>query len=468
VFISGKEVGDEHGAVTSPWDGAVVGHAPVDEVGDVAVAVDQAAAYDGRFTGEQRAQVLTTTARLLHERRDQTAELITRESGICLKDSRREVDRACGNLTVAAEAARCLRGETLEIDAGGARRLVLVLREPVGVVAAITPFNRPLNQVVVKVAPAIAMNCPVVVKPSELTPLSAYALGRTLIEAGLPPEMFAIVGGDPGRIGPALVRHPGVDMVTFTGSVAVGEQVAREAGMRKLLLELGGNDPLIVLADADLDHAARLATAGAFGNAGQSCRGVKRILVAESVAEPFGELLCRRVARLSCGDPLDAGTDVGPLISAAAAAAVAARCESAVAEGARLMMGGDRRGALMMPTVLDHVPPDSELVSVETFGPVAPIIRVSGVEEAIEVANRTEYGLQAGVVTDSHSAFMRAVTGLRVGAVNLMEGPNFDSPYIPFGGVKKSGLGREGIAYAMSEMSVVKTVVLPYPPGAGR
>jgi putative phosphonoacetaldehyde dehydrogenase len=448
--------------VTSPYDGRVVGEVSCDGPAQVKEAVTRVAACHDRLNPEQRAAVLRAAARLVAERAEEFARLITSESGVCVRETRKEVSRACLNLTVAAEEAPRIRGETHDLAVGGQRRLALTLHEPVGVVAAITPFNRPLNQVVVKVAPAIAAGNRVVVKPSEKTPLTALRFAAVLTEAGLPPGMLAVLTGPPTSIGPLLAGDPLVDMVTFTGSGETGRTVAARAAGKKVLLELGGNDPLIVLADADLQLAARLAADGAFATAGQSCRGVKRILADERVADEFAAQLTRAAKELVTGDPADPRTDVGPLISAAAAAEVQRRCAAAIGGGARSLTGGERSGALLTPAVLDHVPADAELVVRETFGPVAPIVRVRDAAEAAAVANATPYGLQAGVVTDSVANFLRLARDLRVGAVNLMAGPNFDSPHIPFGGVKGSGVGREGIRYSISEMSTIKTVTLPW------
>jgi len=466
MMLEGRLSGEETVEVRSPWDGRVVGRVADDSVEDLSRAVATVAAYDRGLDVEARAKILATAAGLLAGRREELADLITAEAGTCAGDSRKEVDRAVANLRVASEECRRIRGETIEITVGGTPRLALTLREPVGTIAAITPFNRPLNQVVVKVAPALAMNNGIVVKPSEKAPLSALVMAGILHDSGLPATMLAVVTGRPDTVGTALVAHPAVDMVTFTGSVATGEAIARAAGMRKLHLELGGNDPLIVLADADLERAARLAVAGAFGSAGQSCRGVKRIICVEEVADAFAELLVERVRQLRCGDPADKATDVGPVISAEAAAVVAGRIDAAVKDGAALLHGGGHEGAVVPPAVLDHVDPGSELVVAETFGPVAPIIRVADADAAVAVANSTPYGLQAGVLTQNFPAFLEIASRLRVGAVALDDGPNFDSPYIPFGGVRKSGIGREGIAYSMAEMSTVKTVVLPRAHGA--
>lgn len=462
MFLDGRrlETG-ERSLVTSPYDGRIIGEVACDDKDHTARAVASVAACPDRLDPEQRATVLRTAAGLLGARAGQFARRITGESGVCLRESAKEVERARGNLLVAAEEALRIRGETHDLASPGGRRLALTLYEPVGVVAAITPFNRPLNQVVVKLAPALAAGNRVVLKPSEKTPLTALAFAELLVEAGLPPGMLAVVTGGADEIGPALVSDPLVDLVTFTGGCRTGDAVARHAAGKKVLLELGGNDPLIVLADADVALAARLAATGAYATAGQSCRGIKRILVAEAVADEFAGRLVEQTATKRCGDPFDPDTDMGPLISEEAAREVQSRCVAAVGRGARLLTGGERDGALLAPTVLDHVPADAPLVTEETFGPVAPLIRVKDVDEAAVVANSTPYGLQAGVVTNSMPAFMELVRRLAVGGVNLLEGPNFDSPHIPFGGVKRSGIGREGSRYAIREMSTVKTVTIP-------
>jgi len=448
--------------VRSPFTGEVVGAVPRGGGADVARAAAAAKAA-ARLAPEERGEVLRAGARALDARRDEFAVLITRESGVCLKDSRREVERARLNLVTAAEEASRIHGEALTVPDGGGRKLALTLREPVGVVGAITPFNRPLNQVVVKVAPAVAAGNAVVVKPSEKTPLSALALAELLHECGLPRAALGVVVGDGAEVGQALARDRLVDMVTFTGSAATGELVARAAAGKKLTLELGGNDPLIVLDDGDLEVAARLAARQAYASAGQSCRGVKRIIAAETVAGELVARLADETERFRCGNPLDPQTDVGPLIDEPAAARVEARCAQAVRDGARIVRGGDRVGALHSPTVLDRVSPTTALVVRETFGPVAPVISVRDDEMAIAIANSTPYGLQAGVVTADFERFMRIAMRLQVGAVNLMDGPAFDSPHIPFGGVKRSGFGREGIRYAIQEMTQIKTITLPQP-----
>ncbi|WP_043622586.1 aldehyde dehydrogenase family protein [Nonomuraea candida] len=448
-------------AVLNPWNGETVGSVPADTPRELDDAIRRIRAAWRPLSPRRRAEVLRGAAALLGERAAETSTLITGESGVCVKETRKEIERAVANLTVAAEETERLRGESIPIP--GQDRLAVTVLEPVGVVAALTPFNRPLNQVVVKVAPAIAAGCPIVLKPSEKTPLTALAFAGLLMEAGLPPEQLVVTTGDPGLIGPALAGHPEVDMVTFTGSVATGRAVSAAAAGKRLLLELGGNDPLIVLRDADLELAVRLAAEGAFATAGQSCRGIKRVIAVEEIADELVAGLAEAARGKRAGDPLDPATDLGPLISQEAAAEVERRVLDAVAAGAKPMCGGERRGSLLAPVVLDQVPREAELVVEETFGPVAPVIRVRDAAEAVSVANGTRYGLQAGVVTSDAMAFLRIAAELRVGAVNLNAGPHFDSPHIPFGGVKDSGLGREGIRYSTREMSVTKTITLPLP-----
>lgn len=447
--------------VRNPWSGAEVGLVARDSVAQLDAAVRGVRAAWRPLPPDRRADILRAAARLTRARAAELAPLIARESGVCLAETTRETDRAATNLAVAADEAERLRGESIPIP--GHDRLALTMFEPIGVVAAITPFNRPLNQVVVKVAPAVAAGCAVVLKPSEKTPLTALTFAEIMLEAGLPPEHLVVTTGAPGELGPALAGHPDIDMVTFTGSARTGRAVSAAAAGKKLLLELGGNDPLIVLPDADLDLAVQLAAQGAFATAGQSCRGIKRVIAVDGVADELVARLVTAAQRKRVGDPLDPATEIGPLIDAAAADTVRGRITAAVAANAKLLLGGEQRGALITPAVLDQVPADAELVVEETFGPVAPVIRVADLAEAISVANSTSYGLQAGVVTADAAAFTALAAALRVGAVNLNAGPHFDSPHIPFGGVKSSGLGREGIPYAIREMSTVKTVTLPYP-----
>jgi putative phosphonoacetaldehyde dehydrogenase len=303
-----------------------------------------------------------------------------------------------------------------------------------------------------------------VLKPSEKVPLSALLLADILYEAGLPPGMLQVVTGDPREIGDELVTHPDVELVSFTGGAAVGKAIARRAGYRRLVLELGGNDPLIVMDDADLDEAAALAASGSYRNSGQRCTAVKRILVHEAVADDFVERLVRLTLGWRHGDPSDETIDMGTVIDQAAARLFEARVDEAVARGARLLCGNVRAGALYSPTVLDGVPPDTTLVREETFGPVSPVIRFGSVDEAIRIANGTAFGLSSGVCTNRLDVITRFVAELQVGSVNVREVPGYRLELTPFGGIKDSGLGyKEGVLEAMKGFTNVKTYSLPWP-----
>jgi putative phosphonoacetaldehyde dehydrogenase len=333
-----------------------------------------------------------------------------------------------------------------------------------GCISAITPFNHPLNMISHKLAPAIAMNNRVVAKPTELTPLTALLLADILYEAGLPPQMLSIVTGNPRTMGDAMITDPHADIVTFTGSVRVGKYIAEKAGYKRLVLELGGNDPLIVMEDADLDKAAELAVQGATKNSGQRCTAIKRILCVEAVADRFAELVLAKARKLKSGDPMDPETDIGTVIHERAAREFEARVNDAVAGGAKLLHGNDRNGALYPATVVDHVPYDCELVHEETFGPVIPIIRCpNDIAEVIRISNSTSYGLSSGVCTNRLDYITRFITELEVGTVNIWEVPGYRIEMSPFGGIKDSGLGyKEGVWEAMKSYSNVKTYSLPW------
>jgi aldehyde dehydrogenase (NAD+) len=334
---------------------------------------------------------------------------------------------------------------------------------PLRTVAAITPFNHPINQVAHKLAPAIAAGAPIVLKPSEKTPLSALELFGIVADAGLPAAMAQIVCGSPAMVLDEFLAHDAVELISFTGGVAVGKSIAARLGYRRAVLELGGNDPLIVLADADLEEAAALAVRGAFANSGQRCTAVKRIIAVESVADELAERVTAGAAALRVGDPLDPATDVGTVISARAAIEIEARVADAVAAGAALLFGGARDGAQLVPAVLDHVPADTELVARETFGPVAPIIRVPDLDAAIRVANATPYALSSGVCTFDWRAISRCIRELRAGTVNVREVPGWRTELTPFGGIGDSGLGvKEGVREAVRSMTFTKLYTLPW------
>jgi putative phosphonoacetaldehyde dehydrogenase len=451
--------------VTSPYSGELVGEAPVARPAQVTAALDAAARAGSPPPRHERARALNAVADRLGEEAEDWAQLISLESGLCLKDTRHEVGRAGDVFRCAAMEALRDDGETFagDVSERGRDRRAHTLRVPVSLVAGITPFNHPLNQVAHKVAPAIAAGAPIVLKPSERTPLAALRLGEVLLDAGVSSDRAHILCGDPAQILDAFLAHPAVEVISFTGGVAVGKAIAGRLGYRRAVLELGGNDPLIVLGDADLEEAAALAVSGAFANSGQRCSAVKRIIAVHEIADELAERVAAGAAVLRCGDPLSDATDVGTVIDEAAAVTIARRVREAVAAGARLLYGGERDGALLTPAVLDHVTPDMELVATETFGPVAPIIRVRDLDEAIATANGTPYGLSSGVCTFDWRAISRCVRELRAGTVNIREVPGWRTELTPFGGVGDSGLGvKEGVREAMRTMSHTKLYTLPW------
>jgi phosphonoacetaldehyde dehydrogenase len=467
--IAGKLVdGEERIEVRNPYTGAVVATVAAASPGQVAEAFRIGNAYKSKLTRYDRQKILTNTAEILARRREEIAHLITAESGLCLKDSLYEVGRAYDVYLLAGQMA--IRDDSeiysCDITPHGKPRRIYTSRTPVlGCISAITPFNHPLNMISHKIAPAIATNNRVVAKPTELTPLTALLLADILYEAGLPPEMLSIVTGNPRSMGDAMITDPRADIVTFTGSVRVGKHIAATAGYKRLVLELGGNDPLIVMEDADLDKAAELAVQGATKNSGQRCTAVKRILVVEKVADKFAEAVLAKAKKLKSGDPMDAATDIGTVIHERAARMFEDRVNDAIAKGAKLLHGNDRKRALYPATVVDHVPYTCELVHEETFGPVIPIIRCpNDIGEVIRISNSTAFGLSSGVCTNRLDYITRFVNELEVGTVNIWEVPGYRIEMSPFGGIKDSGLGyKEGVWEAMKSYTNIKTYSLPWP-----
>jgi len=458
---------DERVEVFNPYTNKVIGTVPAARSEHVRNAFAKAKAFKSKLTRYERQKILLRTADLLAERKEQFARLITAESGLCWKDSLYEAGRAydvysfAGQLTIKddSEVFSC------DISPQGKARKIFTMRTPLlGAISAITPFNHPLNMVSHKIAPAIATNNRIVLKPTELTPMTALALADVLYEAGLPPEMLSIVTGNPHSMGDAMITDPDADLITFTGSVRVGKHIAANAGYKRLVLELGGNDPLIVMEDADLEKAAELAVVGATKNSGQRCTAVKRILCVEAVADEFAALVLARAKKLKCGDPMDPSVDVGTVIHERAAAEFERRVNDAVQNGARLLHGNDRKGALYPPTVVDHIPYTCELVMQETFGPVIPIIRVpNDIDSVIRISNATAFGLSSGVCTNRLDYITRFVNELDVGTVNVWEVPGYRIEMSPFGGIKDSGLGyKEGVQEAMKSFTNVKTYSLPW------
>lgn len=453
--------------VRDPWSGELIGLVPKARADDLERALHIARRYRSSLSRAQRAEILERAATIVMDRVEELAALITLESGLCLRDSRYEIGRVRDVLRFSAQAALQDDGQVFSCDITphGRRRRVFTQRDPLlGVIVAITPFNHPMNQVAHKVAPAIATNNRVVLKPSEKVPLSALRLADVLYEAGLPPPMLQVLTGDPRQIVPALITHADVDLVSFTGGVAVGKFIASRAGYRRVVLELGGNDPLIVMDDADLDEAAELAANGSYRNSGQRCTAVKRILVQRGVADAFVERLVHRTRGWSWGDPRAEGIEMGTVIDEAAATLFEQRVNEACAQGARLLLGNVRRGASYSPTVLDDVRPQMTVVREETFGPVSPVIRFDTLDEAIGIVNGSPYGLSSAVCTNRLDVITRLVSELEVGTLNVREVPGYRLESTPFGGIKDSGLGyKEGVQEAMKSFTNVKTYSLPWP-----
>jgi putative phosphonoacetaldehyde dehydrogenase len=465
--VAGEQIGGTRTLdVHNPYTGVLVGTVPKATVDDIRRAFAIAKAYKPTLTRYDRYRILYRTAEIIRSRSDEISDLITAECGICKKDSLYEVGRACDVFVFAGNAALNDDGQIFSCDLTphGKKRKVYTLREPLlGAIAAITPFNHPLNQVAHKVAPSIATNNRMVLKPTEKTPLTALLLADVLYEAGLPPEMFSVVTGDPREIADEMLTNPDVDLVTFTGGVAVGKYIAAKAVYKRQVLELGGNDPLIVMEDADLVEAATLAAAGSYKNSGQRCTAIKRMLVHASVADRFVELLLEKTRAWTYGDPMDATVDMGTVIDETAAKSFEARVSEAVSLGATLLHGNVRRGALYSPTLLDHVAPEMPLVKNETFGPVSPVIRFRTIDDAIRIANGTPYGLSSAVCTNRLDYITKLVTELNVGTVNIREVPGYRLELTPFGGIKESGLGyKEGVQEAMKSFTNTKTYSLPW------
>jgi aldehyde dehydrogenase (NAD+) len=452
--------------VRYPYTGEVVATVPRASVEDVRRAFRIAREYKPKLTRYERYKILMRAGEIIAKRRDEIARGITLESGLCIKDTLYEVGRASDVLLFAANQALQDDGQTFSCDLThhGKSRRVYTMREPLmGVISAITPFNHPLNQVIHKVAPSVATNNRMVLRPTNKTPLAALVLADVLYEAGLPPEMLAVVTGDPKEIADEMLTNPDIDLVTFTGGVPIGKYIAAKAVYKRQVLELGGNDPLIVMDDADPAKAAELAANGSYKNSGQRCTAVKRILVHEKIASEFTDALLAKTNAWSYGDPLDPKVEMGTVISEQAAMSFEGLVKEAVSKGARLRCGNERQGALYSPTVVDRVQPEMPLVKYETFGPVSPVMTFKNVDDAIRIANSTDFGLSSGVCSNRLDDIMRFVKELNVGSVNIWEVPGYRLELTPFGGIKDSGLGyKEGVQEACKSFTNVKTYSLPW------
>tara|TARA_Y100001968_G_scaffold325874_1_gene367887 strand:- start:121 stop:1560 length:1440 start_codon:yes stop_codon:yes gene_type:complete len=468
--IAGKKVNAEKVIeVEYPFTGDVIGTVPAGNAEHAKQALDIAANFTPKLTRYERQKILQNTAELLVKRKDEISDMITMELGLSKQDSLYEVGRAFDVFSLTAQLCIYDDGEIFSCDLTphGKARKIFTIREPLTAISAITPFNHPLNMVAHKIAPSIATNNCTVCKQTELTPMTAMLLADILYEAGLPPEMFSVVTGWPDDIGLEMIQNPNIDLITFTGSVGVGKYIAEQAGYKRTVLELGGNDPLIVLNDLDEDDlkkAVELAVTGATKNSGQRCTAVKRILCQNKIADRFVEMALERAKKIKFGNPMDLKTDLGTVVNAEAAQLFDKRVSMAAEDGAKILYHPGLEGALLPPIVIDHVNPKSELVMEETFGPVIPIIRVPDEDdEVITISNSTAFGLSSGVCTNNFMRAKKYIQNLNVGTVNIWEVPGYRIEMSPFGGIKDSGLGyKEGVIEAMKSFTNVKTFSLPW------
>ena len=451
--------------VLDPEDGQLVGRVgdcTADDVDEAVRAVAHAVLAGPAWPVWQRREALHRASALLREREAAFAALISREGCKPIRDAAREVQRAVETVRLSAEQADRLAGQTLPFGdtPRGEDRLGWYTREPVGVVAAITPFNDPLNLVAHKVAPALIGGNGVVLKPAEQTPLVALAFTQLLLDAGVPPDRVAVLPGRGATVGAALVGHARVDLVSFTGGFTTGNAIAATAGAKKTVMELGGNGTVVVLPDADVRRAAHAVVDGAFGNAGQNCLSVQRVFVAREVVAEVVENVVTLTSELVVGTKADPRTDVGPLIDEASAARVEDWVDEAVAGGAEILTGGKRDGTYYWPTVLTSVPAGARVLTEEVFGPVVSIEPFDSVDAVVTEVNGLEYGLQAGVFTRDLDSALDVAQRLRVGAVMINDTGDFRIDAMPFGGSKRSGVGREGVPFAVDAMTEPKIIAI--------
>jgi acyl-CoA reductase-like NAD-dependent aldehyde dehydrogenase len=451
--------------VINSYDGSTVDTVPMADADDIERALTTAvrgASAMRRLTGYERYQILRKAADLMAQRAEDLARTITLEEGKTIGEARFEVGRATEIIALSAEEAKRLGSEVVPLDGapGAVNKFGFTVRVPCGVVVAISPFNFPLHLVCHKVGPALAGGNSVIIKPATDTPLSALKLTQIMLDAGAPAEAVQCITGSGGEVGEALCRDPRVRKITFTGSRDVGERICHIAGLKKVTMELGSNAPLIVMPDADLDKVATAVAATGYSNAGQVCISAQRILPLAQIYGDFLDALRPKVAALATGDPLDEKTKMGPMVRERDAIRVEEWVKEAVREGAKLVTGGERRGAIYAPTVLADVKPEMRVSKSELFGPAVAVTPVGTIDAAIAMANDTNYGLSAGIFTQNIDWAMKFVQEVESGNLHINWGPQWRADLMPYGGLKESGFGKEGPKYAVQEMTELKMVVM--------
>jgi len=467
LYIGGKPVEKEEKIeVIYPYTLEKIGEVSKGTPEDVQKAVEKAKVGQEKLkelTAYEKYKLLSKVAKLLEERQEEFAKVIVYEVGKTIREARTEVQRAINTITFSAEEAKRVGGEYLPIDASpnGIGKRGYYFREPAGIAACITPFNFPLNLTAHKIAPAIAAGCPFILKPSERTPLSPTMLCELFLEAGVPEEAVSVIPGF-ADVGQAMTTHPDVRVVSFTGSLKVGEIIAKQAGLKKLVMELGSNSAVVVDEDANLKAAAKKSVLGGFAVAGQVCISVQRVLVHEKVADEFQKLLEEEVSKLKFGDPMKEDTDVGPVIAVDEVNRIKSWIQEAVEKGAKVVSGGEtcpECEALFKPTVVSDIPEDSKLFYEEAFAPVVTVRRFKTIDEALDLVNKTNYGLQVGVFTNNIKNAFKFIENAQVGGVIINDIPTFRADHMPYGGVKGSGIGREGPKFAIEDYTEIKTVI---------
>ena len=451
--------------VFNPYTNKKVGRVASASIEVVDKALEETYNAKLTLTRYERQAILNKMADAVDERVDVISRLITDEAGLSLKDTKYEASRVADVLRFSAIKALDDDSQVFPCDVSknGKNRRIYTTRQPLHLISAITPFNHPMNQVIHKIGPAIATNNTVILKPSERAPLSAYYLAKLALDCGLPPHALNVINGSIQETAKKLVEDDRISLVSFTGSSEIGKLIARNSGYKKVVLELGGSSAMLVLEDADIDEAVEITINGTFKNSAQRCTAIRRLLVHESIADSYAEKLTAAVAKIKYGDPYNPENDMGTVIHEDAAIEMEKRVNAAIKSGAKCLIGNHREGAVFAPTVLDHVKNDFEVVAKETFGPVAPIIRFKTLDEAIDIANDTPYGLSGAVVSNHWPSIQRVIEELETGTVNVNEAPSYRLEWTPFGGVKDSGLGyKEGVIEAMKAYTYVKTYSLPW------